>query len=238
MKITISKTVKITSPEQWFNCAPPKGGAIQWKPGRSAQEMARFALSTQFPILIENILAEYGIKDSAFTCEPEAETPFENGMGTSGPRNHDLLMLGNDTAIGVEAKVSESFDKQIKEKRIGASKNMHTRLDSCLDFMYSSRPDNAEELYYQLFSATIGTIIEAKKNHFKNAIALFVVFVGNVAKEPNYADHLSINKKAFADFCASFGLDEKGGRLPEVPGAKGIKVWIKKVEVNIENFKF
>ena len=44
MKITISKTVKITSLEQWFNCAPPKGGAIQWKPGRSAQEMARFAL--------------------------------------------------------------------------------------------------------------------------------------------------------------------------------------------------
>ena len=186
MKIKISKNVGISSLEQWFNIAPPKGEAAQWKPGRSAQEMARFALSDRFPEFINSVLTEYGIKENSFNCEPEAETPFEKGMGTNGPRNHVLLMIGKNTVVGIEAKVSETFDKQIKDKRVGTSENMNTRLDSCLDYIYKERPENAEDLYYQLFSATIGTVIEAKKHNYKNAIALFVVFVGEVAKEPKY----------------------------------------------------
>jgi len=238
MKITITKKVRITSLEQWFNVAPPKGESSQWKPGRSAQEMARFALSDRFPELIEVVLSEYGIKEDSFVCEPEAETPFEKGMGTSGPRNHDLLMIGKNTVVGIEAKVSESFDKQIKDKRIGASDNMNTRLDKCLEFVYKEQPADVEDLYYQLFSATIGTVIEAKKNHCNNAIAIFIVFVGEVAKENKYEDHVKANNEAFAAFCQTLGLEEKGGRLPELPGAPGVNVWIKKVEVNIGDYQF
>lgn len=238
MKIEITKKVGISSLEQWFNAAPPKGEAMQWKPGRSALELARFALSNRFPEFIEGILTEYGIKENTFVCEPEAETPFEKGMGTSGPRNHDLLMLGKKTVIGIEAKVSETFDKQIKDKRIGASDNMMTRLDKCLDFIYEERPANAEDLYYQLFSATVGTVIEAKKHNYKNAVALFIVFVGDVAKEPKYAEHIKTNNDAFTAFCKTFGLEEKGGRLPELPGAPGVNVWIRKCEVNIGDYQF
>lgn len=238
MKITISKIVEISRIEQWYNVAPPKGESLQWKPGRSAQEMARFALSNQFPKFIDSVLTEYGIKETSFNCEPEAETPFEKGMGTGGPRNHDLLMIGKNTVIGIEAKVSETFDKQIKDKRNGASENMKRRLNTCLDFIYKDRPTNEDDLYYQLFSATIGTVIEAKRHGFKNAIALFIVFVGDVAKEAYYDEHVKTNNEAFAAFCKTLGLEERGGRLPELPGAPGVNVWIRKVEVNIGNYQF
>ena len=224
MKITITKKVRITSLEQWFNVAPPKGESSQWKPGRSAQEMARFALSDRFSELIECVLSEYGIKEDSFVCEPEAEKPRPTEA--------------QSCFIGIEAKVSESFDKQIKDKRIGASDNMNTRLDKCLEFVYKEQPADVEDLYYQLFSATIGTVIEAKKKHCNNAIALFIVFVGEVAKENKYEDHVKANNEAFAAFCQTLGLEEKGGRLPELPGAPGVNVWIKKVEVNIGDYQF
>ena len=239
MKINIQKTTEISSLDQWFNVAPPEGGSKQWKVGRSALEMARFALSKEFPAIIERILKECGLKDTSFTCEPEALTSFEHGMGTGGPRHHDLLMIGNNTVIGIEAKVSESFDRRIEEKRKDASDNMNLRLDSCLQYLYDNKPVNAEHLYYQLFSATIGSIIAAKSQkdkNIKNVISLVVVFVGNVDKEDGYDDHIRENDEAFKDFCESFGLDENGGKLPAIPKAPGVNCWIKKIKVHIGDY--
>ena len=239
MKIIIQKKVEIQTLDQWFNVAPPEGGSKQWKVGRSALEMARFALSKEFPTMIDKVLKECGLKDRSFICEPEALTSFEQGMGTGGPRHHDLLMIGNNTVIGIEAKVSEPFDKRIEDKRKGATDNMKQRLNSCLDYLYKRRPDNAEKMYYQLFSATIGSIIAAKTlkdKDIQNVISLFVIFVDNVDKEEGYDDHVKDNNDAFKVFCESFGLDENGGKLPEIPKAPGINCWIKKVIVHIGDY--
>ncbi len=239
MKINIRKTTEIHSLDQWFNVAPPEGGSKQWKVGRSALEMARFALSEEFSTVIDKVLKECGLNEHSFICEPEALTSFEHGMGTGGPRHHDLLMIGSNTVIGIEAKVSESFDRRIGEKRKGASENMNQRLDSCLQYLYNSTPENAGELYYQLFSATIGSIIAAKsqkEKNIKNVISLFVVFVGNVDKEDDYDKRVSDNDEAFKQFCESFGLDENGGKLPEIPKAPEINCWIKKVKVHIGDY--
>ena len=238
MKISITKKVEIDSPTQWFHVAPPEGGTKQWKVGRSAFEMARFALSKEFPEIIKEVLSECGLSETGFTCEPEKTTSFEKSMGTGGPRHHDLLMIGDgDTIIGIEAKVSESFDKRIEEKRKGAKENMNLRLNSCLDYLYETRPKNAERLYYQLLSATIGSIIEAKNLNKHNVISLIIVFEGEVDKEKDYDQHVKDNEDAFKDFCSTFNLDEKGGKLPDIPKAPGINCWIKKIKVNITAHK-
>ena len=237
MNITIKKGKTITSLDDWYRIAPPKGEKAQWKVGRSAMEMARFALSERFPVFISDLVDQRHITDKSFECEPEAKTYFEKGMGTGGPRNHDLLMIGNNSIIGIEAKVSESYDKRIKDKRVGASKNMVKRLDSCLSFLYGeSIPQNANELYYQLFSATIGTILAAKENHKQKAVVIFLTFSGNVSKDPHYDDKVEKNKKAFKSFCTSLGLSENGGKISFIPGLgqNQIETWITHAEVIID----
>lgn len=238
MKISIRKTVEIKDLEQWFHVAPPEGGSNQWKVGRSALEMARFALSEEFPCVIDNVIAECGLKESVFNCEPEALTSFEKDMGKGGPRHHDLLMVGNDTLIGIEAKVSEPFDKIIKDKRKEATENMNQRLNSCLDYLYENRPDNSEELYYQLLSATIGSIIEAQRRNMKNVISLFIVFTGNINAEKDYEKHIKENDDAFKEFCGTFKLDETGGKIPSISRAPGINCWIKKIKINIGDYSY
>ena len=56
MIIKISSNGKqITSVEEWFDAAPPKGEKTQWKVGRSAMEMARFAVSDDFSKFISTV---------------------------------------------------------------------------------------------------------------------------------------------------------------------------------------
>ena len=237
MKITIRKNEEeINSLEKWYKYAGPKTKERHWQPGRSALEFARFALSDAFTKFTESLLSYYNISEDYFICEPEALTPFEKGMGSGGPRNHDLLMISKNTVVGIEAKVSESFDKRLKAKRKFGGKNMNTRLNACLDFMHKQCPANAENLHYQLYSATIGTVIEAKKRGLSNAVVLFVVFIGDVAKERDYDKRIKNNNDAFIDFCKTFNLDEHGGCIPGIPGAPSINVVIKKVEVNIDDY--
>lgn len=237
MKILIrKKEEEIDSLKKWYKYAGPKANDKHWQPDRSALEFARFALSADFTKFTESLLSNYNITEDSFICEPEALTPFEKGMGSGGPRHHDFLMLGKNTVVGIEAKVSESFDKRIKAKRKAGGDNMKTRLNACLDFMHKKWPENAEDLHYQLYSATIGTILEAKKRGLSNAVVLFVVFVGDVAKERYYDKRIKNNNEAFIDFCKAFNLDEHGGCIPEIPGAPSINVVIKKVEVNINDY--
>lgn len=238
MEIKIEKNHnRINTVEQWFQIAPPKESK-QWKHGRSAMEMARFALSEEFPIVIADLISEMAIMEKSFTCEPEAKTTFNIDMGISGPRNHDLLMVGDDTIIGIEAKVSEAYDKLIKVKKKDATENMNKRLKSFFEFLYGKDcfPKDVDDLYYQLFSATIGTIQEAIKQNKRKAIVLFLTFVGDVAKESKYDNNVSTNEKAFKDFCNTLGLGDEGGKLMSVPGIKDAKVecWIKKVKVEIK----
>lgn len=243
MEITFKKTVQVKNLEQWFNCAPPEGGMKQWKPGRSAMEMARFALSERFPAFISEIAKGIGCKEKHFDCEPEALTPFNKDMGKSGPRHHDLLLVGKNLVIGVEAKVSEPYDSKISEKRKKAesenNNNMICRLDSCLSYLYGTNlPKNVEDLYYQLFSATIGTILAAKNNHKTKALVLFITFTGDVEKERYYNKHIQDNEDAFKAFCNSLGLGDEGGKIPNVPGDPQIECWIKSVKINIGNYSF
>lgn len=116
---------------------------------------------------------------------------------------------------------------------------MKTRLKTSLEYIYGDNvPEHSDELFYQLFSATIGTLEEAKKRDKKKAVVLFVTFVGNVSKEKDYDNNVRTNNEAFKSFCQTLGLDEKGGKLSSVPGAEGIECWIRKIDVNVGSYSF
>ena len=195
-------------------------------------EMARFALSTCFQEHISRALSDCGIEESSFTCEPEAKTSFGKGMGRGESRNHDLLMVGENTLIGVEAKVSEPYDVQIKAKRNKVKDQ--TRINKFIEFLYGNdTPDNVEDLYYQLFSATVGSIKEAERRGINNVIVLVIVFKGRVDEERDYCKKVSDNNEAFAAFCDSLHL--KDNQYINLPGSPEIKCWIKKTDVFVNS---
>lgn len=220
MEIKIRKSVIINSVEQWFAVAPPKDPEKQWKNGRSAKELARFATDPSFKEFIKKILKDAGIKEQDFLCVPEAETWFELqgsediDLGKNGPRNHDLLMIGKTCVIGVEAKVSEGFGNNTVQQEWQKAKtaNKHEkRIPGLIRFLsnnafsdYTTTPDSIKELQYQLLTATVGTVLEAKRQKKKEAIVLVLVFTGNVDKEDNYEENCKNNEKAYDAFKKEF----------------------------------
>lgn len=222
MNIEIIKNdTKITSVEDWYKVAPPKKPAEQWKDGRSAKELARFVTGPSFGEFVKLLLKNMGIKEQDFVCEPEAETRFEIqssleqiDLGVSGPRNHDLLMTGKTCVIGVEAKVSEKFGEYTVKKeweKACTPNKREKRISGLIQFLsdgvyqdYEHTPDSIKELQYQLFTATVGTILEAKRKVIKEAIVLVMVFKGNVAKEDDYNTKCDNNDAAFNAFKNAF----------------------------------
>lgn len=235
MKINISKKNTIKNYTDWFCFAPPKRGKKQWKEGRSALEFARFATSKSFENLINELVKDLDLKSKSFECEPEAETSFPvKKMGHGGPRNHDLLMIGEDCIIGVEAKVSEAFDKTIREKRKDATSNMEQRLNGAIKYIFGdNKPENVENLKYQLFSAIIGTTEEVKKAKNPNintAVILILVFTGDVAEVKE--GEVERNNNDYKDFIETLHVDEKGGF--KVADTDSIQCYIRKIEVGIK----
>ena len=237
MKIEIKKTIKITNEDDWFKVAPPKGGEKQWKNGRSARLIAQYTTNqtSDFKQLIEKILHECGLEKQNFNCEPEASASLGTGFGGGGSRNHDLLMIGKDCVIGVEAKVSESFDKEIQEVKSESESRKH-RVEKLIEFLVREKSDDKiNKLGYQLFTATRGTICSAEKSGVLNAVFLVIVFTGaiNKEKEPDYDVRCNKNNKDFKAFLECINADENGLIEREVNGVQ-IKCWIKKAEVDVK----
>ena len=255
--LTIEKgSRQISEVNEWFEYGEPKGGSNQWKIGRSAFEFARYMTSYggTVPSAILQYLQSIGIQAYNFECEPERITSFskkeisklcpgwnlERGEG----RHHDGLMwsTGNDCVIGIEAKVSEPFDRSIKD-RIESAKNNHDqgentkkRILESIRIIKGEKEQNKEwlkkDLMYQLLSATIGTVIEAKKLGATNAVFLVIEFTGNVCKEKNYDAKVDKNRKDFDNYMEFLGLgqeDDKGRNI----NIDGINVWFKRLSINI-----
>ena len=214
MKISIKKKVSIKSVEDWGYNAPPKDADVQWKDGRSAKELARFVTSDRFAPFMSGVLKDWKIKEQDLIAEPEAETYFPaKELGKNGPRNHDLLLIGKDCVIGIEAKVSESFDQTIKVvwDKSDKGENRKKRILGLINFLsgeeYSNvddLPADIQDLRYQLFTATVGTVVEAIKNKKKKAVVLVLVFEGDVQKETDYDKHIENNNNDYNDFVSKF----------------------------------
>lgn len=257
--LTIEKgSRQISEINEWFEYGEPKGGSNQWKIGRSAFEFARYMTSYDgaVPSAIMEYLKSIGIQARSFKFEPERITPFcKKGiskfcpgwnLGSGEGRHHDGFMWpldDNECVISFEAKVSEPFDRSIKD-RIEAAKKNHDqgenakqRILESIRVIKGEKDTSAdwhknEDLMYQLLSATIGTVIEAKKLGATNAVFLVIEFTGNVCKEKNYDAKVDKNRKDFDNYMEFLGLgqeDDKGRNI----NIDGINVWFKRLSINI-----
>ena len=224
----------IDSLKAWEKLGGPKAKR-QWKKGRSAWLMAELAIERkpEFAKRVSDLLAECGIAEQDFVCEPEAKTCLGKEMYDRGPRNHDLLMLGKDCVIGIEAKVSELFDEDIA-KRLNIPKgNRSKRAKRLIERLIPEKnQDEANGIGYQLFTATRGTMCAALEHGVEKCIMLVITFKGNVEKEKNYDAKCAKNAKDFDDFLKATGADGNG-RIDRKISGKDISCWIKHIDVTV-----
>ena len=231
MKIKISKNNNIiTTVEEWYQFAPPKAKGKHWKDGRSAKSLAQFMTDKNQVKKLEDILVElkYGT-NGVISCTPEANTVLPcKGNG----RNHDLLMIGEDFVVGIEAKVSESFGEEISTELIEASDNKKNRIDTLANKLFGCKINEVKdglELRYQLLTGVYGTLREAKKNKKSKALFLVIVFTDGITREDENA--VNRNNDDFKNFCQQIGLSAEGGTICK----SNVDLTIKKVEISLKS---
>ncbi len=231
MKIKISKNDNIiTTVEEWYQFAPPKAKGKHWKDGRSAKSLAQFMTDKNQVKKLEDILVELEYDtNGVISCTPEANTVLPcKGNG----RNHDLLMIGEDFVVGIEAKVSESFGEEISTELIEASDNKKNRIDTLANKLFGCKINEVKdglELRYQLLTGVYGTLREAEKNKKSKALFLVIVFTDGLTSEDENA--VNRNNDDFKNFCQQIGLSAEGGTICK----SNVALTIKKVEISLKS---
>ena len=231
MKIKISKNNNIiTTVEEWYQFAPPKAKGKHWKDGRSAKSLAQFMTDKNQVKKLEDILVELKYDtNGVISCTPEANTVLPcKGNG----RNHDLLMIGEDFVVGIEAKVSEPFGEEISTELIEASDNKKGRIDKLANELFGCKINEVKdglELRYQLLTGVYGTLREAENNKKSKALFLVIVFTDGITREDENA--VNRNNDDFKNFCKCINLSEEGGTICK----SNVALTIKKVEISLKS---
>ena len=231
MKIKISKNNNIiTTVEEWYQFAPPKAKGKHWKDGRSAKSLAQFMTDKNQVKKLEDILVELEYDtNGVISCTPEANTVLPcKGNG----RNHDLLMIGEDFVVGIEAKVSEPFGEEISTELIEASDNKKGRIDKLANELFGCKINEVKDglkLRYQLLTGVYGTLREAEKNKKSKALFLVIVFTDGITREDENA--VNRNNDDFKNFCQQIGLSAEGGTICK----SNVALTIKKVEISLKS---
>ncbi len=172
MKIFSSDTqsTEINSIDSWrINCAP-KGKDAQWKPKRSAMELARFWTNKdhqkEFLAFIQNVLPNISF-DYAI---PEFPTKFDDYRS---PRQNDLVIFAQNNdkkvLISIEGKADEPYgNKLVKEELEKARQTLETkpssnklkRIEELIE-LFSSLP-RLLKCRYQLLTWLAGSIKKAE----------------------------------------------------------------------------
>ena len=231
MKIKISKNNNIiTTVEEWYQFAPPKAKGKHWKDGRSAKSLAQFMTDKNQVKKLEDILVELEYNtNGVISCTPEANTVLPcKGNG----RNHDLLMIGEDFVVGIEAKVSEPFGEEISTELIEASDNKKNRIDTLANKLFGCKINEVKdglELRYQLLTGVYGTLLEAENNKKSKALFLVIVFTDGLTSEDENA--VNRNNDDFKNFCQQIGLSAEVRTICK----SNVALTIKKVEISLKS---
>lgn len=248
--LKICKENIITGIDTWLKYAEPEGGEAQWKEGRSAMEFARYMTSSdKLPAEIHDYLKAIGIKDSEYICSPEHITAFPPSFGKGGGRHHDGLLISNSAIVGIEAKVSEPFDKSVSVwinsgRGMDSKGNRNLRILESLSLLRNQRitsvDDSAKSLMYQLISASVGTIIEAANNGKDKAVVLVIEFVGDICDNGNhkkYIKDINKNNRDYEYFIKYLGISEcvdSERNIKVEYDSKTITVWYKKLSIEVQ----
>lgn len=215
----------ISNVEEWFEYAPPKRGAKQWKDDYSAKELAKYFVNYlgHVPPEINAALDKYGSNDKEIKSFAEYTTPLDDFNSGEG-RNHDLLMVGESIVVGIEAKVKESLDYYVLDKIKDATPTAKERYEMLCRAILNKNIEECENIRYQLLSATAGTLIEAEKANVNKAALLIVVlkFDGVSDTTRNDVDNFKLALKPFQKSDGSFNI----------PYKPNINLFIDYIEIN------
>lgn len=184
----------IQSVEDWFRYAPPKGGADQWRDGRSAKEFARAWVesgSVSVPDELVALLSSHPDTQSAVleNGEPEARLAFDRRVGEV--RNADLAVRAvagsAPLALTIEAKADEPFDQLVPDTLADALDRILERgrgggVDRVRDLATSLLNPPARGLpplrllRYQLLTAVAGSLAWARQLEAPRAVLVIHEF--------------------------------------------------------------
>lgn len=218
MQISNKNGKIITSLSTWKDAFIEVDNPKLWKPGRSAHSLAlhftRPSINGSKGI---NVLSKYlgylGFNNVLFDyAEIEHESRFDTFRGNG--RIQDLMIWAKNgnhpLAICIEAKVDETFDKnvpdayQLKEKELKArpnSKALQRLINICEHFYEGTQISDLKHIRYQLLYYLAGSINEARKI---NGVAFMPVFVYHTDSYNN--QNGDNNKKDYETFIKSLNF--------------------------------
>jgi hypothetical protein len=227
---------EIFDPASWRVHAHPENPEVEWKPGYSAMEQANAWLRTGKPATPEEFwaaIADLAANADEIYARPEHRTKLDNYRRR---RQHDLFgctrRKGKTTLVfGVEAKACEDFAGTVaqhakpgKPSKARDRCNLLARALFGRDVVDQESGDILDARLsnhgYQLWTAAVGTIIEAQKRGKDEAVLVIhqlrprVLSQGAFAGDPrNWSVALDTHKTlvgAFAaDLAAAGGASHK-----------------------------
>jgi hypothetical protein len=219
---------EIVDLDSWLLHAPPEKGAAQWKDGYSAKEQAKAWLRSGTPRMPDELwarLSELAAEADEVYARPEHTTRLDR---YSRARQHDLfacLRRNGETslAVGVEAKACEDFDGTVRD-RAGAVEpsNKRARCNLLARALFGREvfDESSGELLdaelgthgYQLWTAAVGTIIEAQQRGLDQAVLVVHQFRPRDLAPPQaardtreWSSALRANATAFDAFASALG---------------------------------
>jgi hypothetical protein len=241
----ILKNNEIINSDEWKRIAPPMGGDKQWKPGRSAMELADYMTKNlpDMPQAIEDVLMPFTSGTAEFDWSAEYITnltPF--GLGRGEGRNHDAFLWNPDVVVGIEGKVDEPLGSEyIRDAMKSKSPNKLHRVQGMVEMLFGGKPEAHGAIRYQLVTASIATLLEATKRGVKNAVLLVIVFkkpgyyIENCIEKTYYSEkNIRKNNEDIEVFLKETRSTEQNGMylIPTAYGKEtGINLYFKKIEI-------
>ena len=197
---------RLTSVEDWHRFACPKS-EVQWKDGRSAKESARawIAAAPRMQPDIERTLAACPDIGNLrqWRAEPEARVAIDTFR--SEQPNIDVLLVAEDergpVVVAIEAKIDEPFGDrlvgQYRRAKTARASNPRSkaldRIEALLNcFHLDLGQPRVPQLRYQLFTAAVAALAEAKRRSSDRALLVVHEFVTSLTRadlrERNAAD--------------------------------------------------
>ena len=188
--------------DSWFSHAPPEGLGAQWKDGYSAKEQAKAWLRAGAPTVPDELWSAIvklapGEVDEVYG-RPEHRTKLDN---YGRDRQHDMFACArrNGTTVlvvGIEAKACECFDGIVADRaQFGPPSNKRARCNLLARALFGrevldeATGDILDERLsrhgYQLWTAAIGTIIEAQQRGVDEAALVVQQFVPPISMSPS-----------------------------------------------------
>lgn len=179
--------VEITDLDSWLRHAPPEKGEAQWRDGYSAKEQAKAWLRSERPTVPAELWSSISDLGPGGVDEvyggPEHQTRLDR---YSGARQHDLFACARRDGetvlvVGIEAKACEDFAGVVADRAAsGPRSNKRARCNLLARALFGREvlDEGTGEVLderlgrhgYQLWTAAVGTIIEAQQREVPSAV--------------------------------------------------------------------